>query len=82
MIAFAGIGNPAGFLHTVRSLGMNVSAASWFDRTIIIIGCRGDLVGLVNVAQQRQIESMVTTLKDWVKLRGKALRRIRRRSGM
>ena len=31
VIAFAGIGNPAGFLHTVRALGMDRFAATWFD---------------------------------------------------
>src|SRR6185503_4257924 len=29
--AFAGIGNPEGFLRTVQSLGMTVAIACWFD---------------------------------------------------
>ena len=31
VFAFAGIGNPNGFLHTVQSLGMHVSAALWLN---------------------------------------------------
>ncbi len=72
MIAFAGIGNPTGFLHTVRSLGMNVSAASWFDDHHNY-KLPDDIAPLANLAKHRGIESLVTTLKDWVKLRGQNL---------
>jgi tetraacyldisaccharide 4'-kinase len=72
VIAFAGIGNPAGFLHTVRSLGMRVSAATWFDDHHLYL-LPSDLAPLAALAKQRPIEALVTTLKDWVKLRGRDL---------
>ncbi len=72
VIAFSGIGNPAGFLHTVRSLGMTVSAASWFDDHHQY-QLPGDLEGMADLAQKRGISALVTTLKDWVKLRGQKL---------
>jgi tetraacyldisaccharide 4'-kinase len=72
VIAFAGIGNPAGFLHTVRSLGMSVSAATWFDDHHPYVLPR-DLEPVAKVARHRRIEALVTTLKDWVKLRGQPL---------
>jgi tetraacyldisaccharide 4'-kinase len=70
--AFAGIGNPQGFLHTVQSLGMNVVTGCWFDdhhRYEV----PGDLEGLARVSQERKLDAWVTTLKDWVKLRGKPM---------
>ncbi|HVS72467.1 MAG TPA: tetraacyldisaccharide 4'-kinase [Phycisphaerae bacterium] len=72
VFAFAGIGNPAGFLHTVRSLGMHVSAAVWFDDHHHYHLPR-DLAGLARAAAERRPDALVTTLKDWVKLRGKPL---------
>jgi tetraacyldisaccharide 4'-kinase len=72
VIAFAGIGNPAGFLHTVRSLGMMVSAATWFDDHHPYELPR-EMEPLGRLANERRVEALVTTLKDWVKLRGKAL---------
>jgi tetraacyldisaccharide 4'-kinase len=68
VFAFAGIGNPQGFLHTVRSLGMHVSAALWFDDHHHYRLPR-DLAPLVKAAATRHVDALVTTLKDWVKLR-------------
>ena len=70
--AFAGIGNPQGFLHTVRSLGMQVVTGCWFDDHHRY-DTGTDFVELARVTEQRGIEAWVTTLKDWVKLRAKKL---------
>jgi tetraacyldisaccharide 4'-kinase len=67
VIAFAGVGNPNGFLHTVRSLGMHVSAASWFDDHHHY-DPKTDFQPLIKVSHDRHIEAWITTLKDWVKL--------------
>jgi tetraacyldisaccharide 4'-kinase len=71
-IAFAGIGNPNGFVHTVQSLGMQLSAASWFDDHHNY-RLPGDLERISKLGQQRGVEALITTMKDWVKLRGKPL---------
>ncbi len=67
--AFAGIGNPDGFLHTVQSLGMQVAMACWFDDHHNY-KVPGDFKTLLAATQQRNLEAWVTTLKDWVKLQG------------
>ncbi len=68
VLAFAGIGNPNGFLYTVRSLGMNVSAACWFaDHHNYQLP--GDLSRLESLTRQRHPDAWITTLKDFVKLR-------------
>jgi tetraacyldisaccharide 4'-kinase len=67
VVAFAGIGNPNGFLHTVRSLGMHVAAGCWFDDHHQY--GRGDLDRLKASTDAKTPEAWVTTLKDWVKLR-------------
>jgi len=72
VIAFAGIGNPNGFLHTVRSLGMHVSAALWFDDHHHYDE-QQDFRPLLKASHDRHIEAWITTLKDWVKLRGQPL---------
>jgi tetraacyldisaccharide 4'-kinase len=72
VIAFAGIGNPNGFLHTVGSLGLQVSAASWFDDHHAY-RLPGDLEGAARLGRERGVEALITTMKDWVKLRGREL---------
>jgi tetraacyldisaccharide 4'-kinase len=72
VIAFAGVGNPNGFLHTVRSLGMHVSSALWFDDHHHY-DPKTDFRPLLKVSAERRIEAWITTLKDWVKLRGQAI---------
>jgi len=72
VIAFAGIANPNGFLHTVRSLGMQISAASWFDDHHAY-RLPHDLEDLAKLAHRRNVEALITTMKDWVKLRGMPL---------
>jgi tetraacyldisaccharide 4'-kinase len=70
--AFAGVGNPQGFLHTVQSLGMHVATGCWFDdhhRYQSLV----DFASLMRVSAQRPLDAWVTTLKDWVKLRDKPL---------
>ena len=72
VIAFAGIGNPNGFVHTVQSLGMQLSAASWFDDHHNY-KMPGDLEKISRLGHQRAVEALITTMKDWVKLRGKPM---------
>ena len=67
VIAFAGIGNPQGFLHTVRSLGLAVSAACWFDDHHNY-DVAADFAALARLSAQRDVAAWVTTLKDAVKL--------------
>jgi len=69
VMAFAGVGNPQGFLHAVRSLGLTVSASCWFDDHHSY-EVPADFQPLLNLAKGRPIDAWVTTLKDWVKLRG------------
>lgn len=68
VIAFAGIGNPGGFLHTVQSLGLKVSAACWFADHHNYTPA--DFAPLQTLSDQRPIDAWVTTLKDAVKLAG------------
>ena len=70
--AFAGIGNPQGFLHTVQSLGMNVVTGCWFDDHHRYESAR-DFARLAQVSGERGLDAWVTTMKDWVKLRGKPM---------
>ncbi len=69
VIAFAGIGNPNGFLHAVRSEGLTVSTACWFDDHHQY-EVPEDFQQIAQLSKQRHIDAWVTTLKDWVKLRG------------
>lgn len=71
VIAFAGIGNPAGFLNTLRGMGLHVSAACWFGDHHDYALPR-DFARLVEVTRGRQIDAWVTTQKDMVKLEGAA----------
>lgn len=67
VLAFAGIGNPDGFLHTLRSLGLHVSAACWFDDHHPYQP-ETDFRTLRKLTSQRQSVAWVTTLKDQVKI--------------
>ncbi len=70
--AFAGIANPQGFFHTVSSLGLNVAAGCWFDDHHQYAG-PADFDRLSALGRERRLDAWVTTLKDWVKLRGKPM---------
>jgi len=65
--AFAGIGNPNGFLHTVQSLGLHVAAGFWFDDHHNY-QLPHDFQKLLEGTKDRNLTAWVTTLKDWVKL--------------
>jgi tetraacyldisaccharide 4'-kinase len=68
VVVFAGIGNPNGFLHTVRSMGMEVVAGCWFDDHHRY-RLPDDLDAIAKATELRHVDAWVTTLKDWVKLR-------------
>jgi tetraacyldisaccharide 4'-kinase len=68
VIAFAGIGNPEGFLHTARSQGMIVSAACWFDDHHHY-EVPADFSPIEKLTAEKSVQAWVTTLKDWVKIR-------------
>ncbi|MCL2648432.1 MAG: tetraacyldisaccharide 4'-kinase, partial [Phycisphaerales bacterium] len=72
VIAFAGIANPRGFLNTVRSLGMRVSVACWFDDHHVYDPAV-DFLPLQKISQSRPIDAWLTTMKDWVKIREQRL---------
>jgi tetraacyldisaccharide 4'-kinase len=68
VVVFAGIGNPDGFLHTVRSMGMDVIAGCWFDDHHHY-ELPHDLAAIAKATETRDVQAWVTTMKDWVKLR-------------
>jgi tetraacyldisaccharide 4'-kinase len=70
--ALAGIGNPQGFLHTVQSLGMHVAIGCWFDDHHHYHP-GDDFTSLARFSAERKLDAWVTTLKDWVKLRGQPM---------
>ncbi|HUO09754.1 MAG TPA: tetraacyldisaccharide 4'-kinase [Phycisphaerae bacterium] len=72
VIAFAGIANTNGFVHTVQSLGLQLTVASWFDDHHNY-QLPHDLEKIATLGQQRGVEALITTMKDWVKLRGRNL---------
>jgi tetraacyldisaccharide 4'-kinase len=72
VIAFAGVGSPNGFLYAVRSLGLIVSAACWFDDHHQYEVAE-DFERISQLSRVRGIDAWVTTLKDWVKLRNTVL---------
>ena len=70
-VAFAGIANPDGFVRTLESMGLNVVSGCWFgDHHQYNIA--EDMPKLVKVAKSCAVPVLITTLKDWVKLRSAA----------
>ncbi len=69
VLAFAGIANPDGFVHTLSELGMHVSAGCWFDDHHRYMP-ELDFLEMYKLTAQRHPIAWVTTAKDWVKLRG------------
>ena len=67
LFAFAGIARPAGFERTLRDLGARLEGFTvfadhhWYSRT--------DLASLGERAKALGVEGLVTTEKDWVRLR-------------
>lgn len=69
VLAFAGIANPEGFVRTIESMGMSVASGCWYaDHYQYDIN--RDIARLNEIAESCKVSAMVTTLKDWVKLRG------------
>lgn len=68
VMALAGIGNPQGFLHTVRSLGVHVATGVWFDDHHQY-ELPGDFAALERLTTERGIKAWITTQKDFVKIR-------------
>jgi tetraacyldisaccharide 4'-kinase len=64
--AFCGIGNPAGFRHTLASCGYEVSLFREFSDHHAY--SRADLVSLAEWARQAEIAAVVCTDKDLVKI--------------
>ena len=68
---FSGIGNPQGFESCIFALGMNIGKALRFadhyDYT------QSDLCGIINEAKQRNLDTIITTQKDAVKIRELAI---------
>lgn len=65
--AFCGIGNPAGFRHTLDRAGAHVIEFREFADHHSY--CRGDVEALAKWADSRDVEMVVCTSKDFVKLR-------------
>ncbi len=67
VVLFAGVGNPDGFLSTVRSLGLHVLAGCWFgDHHNYDVG--RDFAAMEASAREHRACAYVTTQKDAVKL--------------
>lgn len=68
VLVFAGVGNPEGFLNTVRSTGLIPSSGCWFDdhhnyhRDV-------DFQRMHELTAARSLDAWVTTVKDWVKIK-------------
>ncbi len=67
VVVFAGIGNPEGFLRTVRGMNLNVSAAFWFKDHYPYDNA-ADFAKLEALLRRRPVDALVTTMKDWVKV--------------
>jgi tetraacyldisaccharide 4'-kinase len=71
LLAFAGLGSPRGFAETLTAAGVRVADLveypdhHWF--------AEGDLGDLAQQARAIGAEGLITTDKDWVRLRGRAL---------
>lgn len=65
-VAFSGIGNPQAFENTVCSLGVNITEALRFtdhhDYT------QTDLDGIIKCARERNLDTIITTEKDAIKI--------------
>jgi tetraacyldisaccharide 4'-kinase len=64
--AFCGIGNPAGFQHTLRTCGYDVAA--WREFPDHHTFTRDDVASLAAWADSQDIAAVVCTCKDLVKL--------------
>lgn len=69
VLAFAGIGNPENFLNTLELAGARPVAGCWFGDHHHYDFQR-DFAALEDVTRRRGIDIWVTTLKDFVKLKG------------
>ena len=69
VLAFAGIGNPENFLSTLELAGARPVVGCWFGDHHHYDFQR-DFAALEDVTRRRGIDIWVTTLKDFVKLRG------------
>jgi len=64
---FSGIGNPEGFKNSVRDLGIKV--AKYFEFTDHHDYTQADILRMVSEAQGNNLEAIITTPKDAVKIR-------------
>jgi tetraacyldisaccharide 4'-kinase len=66
VVAFCGIGNPAGFRHTLAGSGCQIAA--WRDFPDHHAYCAGDIAELHRLAASCRADMIVCTQKDLVKL--------------
>ena len=67
VVAFCGIGNPQAFVETVKQLGAKVAAVRFFNDHHHYNEC--DCEALIRLARENEVELLITTEKDWVKLK-------------
>lgn len=71
LLAFAGLGSPRGFAETLTAVGVSVAGLVeypdhyWF--------AEGDLGDLAEQARHVGADGLITTEKDWVRLRGRSV---------
>ncbi len=68
VLAFAGVANPEGFVRTIEAMGITVAAGCWFDDHHVY-DLPGDMEKLKKIAASCNVTALLTTQKDWVKLR-------------
>ena len=68
VLVFAGVGNPEGFLNTVRSTGLVPSSGCWFDDHHHY-HMDEDFQQMRELTAARSLDAWVTTVKDWVKIK-------------
>lgn len=65
-LVFCGLGNPHNFLKTVKNIGVNISCFKTFKDHHIFD--ERDIAAIKRAADDEQVELILTTEKDWVKL--------------
>ena len=68
VLAFAGVASPESFARTLRDLGVIIEDVVTFDDHHWY--SRADLTDLATRAERAGVDALVTTEKDWVRLRG------------
>ena len=67
VVAFCGVGNPQAFVETLKQLDAKVAATRFFNDHHHYKQC--DCASLIKLARKNEADVLLTTEKDWVKLK-------------